>query len=64
MLHPVKRLPVVNKTKMAFDVELSAFYNDVTDVSDVVARALPFLYPACSTAISLQRKLSNLQLMM
>ena len=42
----VKGFGIVNKAEVDIFLELSCFFNDLTNVGDVISGSLPFLKPA------------------
>ena len=46
LVHMVKDFGIVNKAEVDVFLELSCFFDDPTDVGDLISVPLPFLKPA------------------
>ena len=46
VIHMVKDFGIVNKAEVDVFLELSCFFDDLTDVGDLISVRLPFLHPA------------------
>ena len=46
LVHMVKDFGIVNKAEVDVFLELSCFFDDPTDVGDLISVPLPFLHPA------------------
>ena len=46
VIHAVKGFGIVNKAEIDVFLELSCFFNDPTDVGNLISGSLPFLKPA------------------
>ena len=52
MIHTLRVFSVVNKAEVDVFLELSCFFNDPTDVGNLISIPLPFLNPAWTSGIS------------
>jgi len=52
VIHTVKGFSIVNKAEVDVFLELSCFFDDLTDVGNLISVSLPFLNPAGTSGSS------------
>ena len=52
VIHTVKGFGLINKAEVDVSLELSCFFNDPTDVGNLISVPLPFLNATCTSGSS------------